>query len=155
MAPNSAGASMPFGQDPTSSSQAAIRPTDLLLNAQATASSQASGQSVATIGGSKKRRNHRAGKKKKNRRQSFLPSAEDEDHASQLDRPSAPPTSAVARDQFYRLAPPGGGNLSETSLASEALLDHRFVAPSLLLSFSLTSTVNINPCAHGVIARPR
>lgn len=131
---------MPFGQNPTSSSQAAIRPTDLLLNAQANASSQASGQSVATIGGSKKRRNHRAGKKKKNRRQSFLPSAEDEDHTSQLDRPAEPPTSAVARDQFYRLAPPGGGNLSETSLASEALLDHRFVAP--LPTTPLTSNLN-------------
>ena len=82
--------------------------------------------------GPKKRRNHRAGKRKKGRRQSFLPATEeDKRDTSQPERPAEPPSSAVARPPFYSLAQSGGRNFSETSLASEALLDHRYVMLAL------------------------
>jgi len=70
----------------------------------------------------KKRNNHRGGKKKKKRRQSFAASAED---GSGM--PEAPyshrvnPQSATS-SSFYRLQ---GQNLSNTSIESEALQDHR------------------------------
>ena len=100
------------------------RPTEALLNTQSTTDVLAGGDPNAP---GKKRRNHRGGRKKKNRRQSFLPgnqegSTDPARSSRDLNEPSA---SSAARPPFYRLGQSGGGNLSETSLDSNALLDHR------------------------------
>ena len=116
----------PSQQSHPTESQPSNRPTDALMNIHSNLDSRASLQSNQS--GAKKKK--RGGKKKKNRRQSFLPAAEEESVASgQLNRPAEAPTTAVAGTQqpFYRLAHTGVGNLSETSLDSEALLDHRYV----------------------------
>ncbi|KAF8848326.1 cora-domain-containing protein [Acephala macrosclerotiorum] len=71
----------------------------------------------------KKKRNHRGGKKKRARKQSFAASTEDGHgmlDTSQSYRAGS--TENAARASFYRLQ---GRNLSNTSIESEALLDHR------------------------------
>ena len=118
----------PYDLRSASSSTAPMqRPTDTLIDMQLNTASEASVQSNQTTG--KKRKNHRAGKKsRRNRRQSFLPSTQEEDFGSRgIDRPAEPPTSATAQPPFYRVTTSGGRNLSDTSLASDALLDHRLV----------------------------
>ena len=45
------------------------------------------------------------------------------------DRNAEGPISATARPGLYRLGQSGGRNLSDTSINSEALLDHRLVLP--------------------------
>ncbi|KAH6666032.1 hypothetical protein B0J14DRAFT_605158 [Halenospora varia] len=63
----------------------------------------------------KKKRNHRGGKKKRTRKQSFA--------AGDINAPpQAGSQASAARTSFYRLQ---GRNISNTSLESEALLDHR------------------------------
>ena len=116
------------GQSSTSAGKSALhRPTEGLQTTQST--SAAVPQHDAQLPGPKKRRNHRSKKKKANRRQSFLPDAEEvEVDPARSNRNTEDPKSATARPPFYRLGQPGGRNLSETSLASEALLDHRYVA---------------------------
>ena len=72
----------------------------------------------------RKKRNHRGGRKKRQRKQSFAVSTEDGSgmpETSQSHRPSA--SQNAARASFYRLQ---GRNLSNTSIESEALLDHRY-----------------------------
>lgn len=107
----------------------AEQPTDARPDTQSTSNATAPAQSdQATTG--KKRRNHRAGKKKKTRRQSFaVPGAEGDNTAAM--RPSQDPReqsrSTGSRPPFYRLGQSGGRNLSETSLDSEMLLDHRLL----------------------------
>ena len=77
---------------------------------------------------SKRRRNHRAGRKKKNRRQSFVAGDGQDMETDRVNRNMGEPSSAsAARPPFYRLGQSSGRNLSETSLESEALLDHRYV----------------------------
>ena len=77
---------------------------------------------------SKRRRNHRGGqKKKKNRRQSFAAPSEDPEGT---DNPRSngdhlQPPATAQRPSFYRLGHSGRSNLSDTSLDSQALLDHR------------------------------
>lgn len=96
------------------------RPTETLENTQSTSAVlPQDGQNQ----GPKKRRNHRSGKKKKqNRRQSFLPGNEEEDMMPPgiNNRNAEGPLSATARPGLYR-------NLSDASINSEALLDHRYV----------------------------
>lgn len=105
------------------------RPIEALTNTQSTTDALAATQlDVATAG--KRRRNHRAGKKtKKNHRQSFLPGTEegDKDPARSSQNVVEPQNSGPVRPPFYTLGKSSGRNLSESSLASEALLDHRFV----------------------------
>lgn len=74
----------------------------------------------------KKRRNHRAGKKKKNRRRSFAV-AEERGERENVIRPDLDSHArpAETRPPFYRLGQSGGRALSESSMDSEALLDHR------------------------------
>ncbi len=83
----------------------------------------------------KKKRNHRGGKKKRARKHSFAVSTED--GSGMLDttdsRRRGAAESAV-RNSFYRLQ---GGNLSSTSVESEALLDHRYVSRLTLCYVSL------------------
>ncbi|KAL2060274.1 hypothetical protein VTL71DRAFT_9669 [Oculimacula yallundae] len=68
----------------------------------------------------KKKRNHRGGKKKR-RRQSFAASTEDGSGMPETSH-SRMNIDSAARDSFYRLQ---GRNNSNTSIESEALLDHR------------------------------
>ncbi|RDL29937.1 CorA family metal ion transporter [Venustampulla echinocandica] len=71
----------------------------------------------------KKKRNHRGGKKKRARRPSFGASTEDGSGMPELPRSrlEQDPSNA-ARSRFYRLQ---DNNLSNTSVESEGLLDHR------------------------------
>ena len=106
---------------------ASHRPTEALLNTRSTTDVLEAAQGDPNA--ASKRRNHRGGKKKKkNRRQSFLPAAAEEevepDTASHNRQEQA--TSTTPRPPFYRLGQSGGRNLSETSLDSNALLDHRY-----------------------------
>ncbi|GIZ48957.1 hypothetical protein CKM354_001200000 [Cercospora kikuchii] len=88
------------------------------------------GAGVATV---PKKKRHRAGKKhRKNRRQSFIAPSEaaTEDTTDMGDRPSLLDAShqASQKDSFYRLQK-SARRTSDTSLESEALLDHREHAP--------------------------
>ncbi len=69
----------------------------------------------------KKKRNHRGGKKKR-RKQSFAASTEDGSGMPDISQPHRGESESAARASFYRLQ---GRNLSNTSIESEALLDHR------------------------------
>jgi len=74
----------------------------------------------------KKKRNHRGGKKKRARKQSFAASTEDgSGMPGQTQREREESSHNIARETFYRLQ--AGRNNSNTSLESEALLDHRYV----------------------------
>lgn len=68
----------------------------------------------------KKRGNHRGGKKKRTRKQSFAASTEDGSMPGMSSRGGASRNSAM--DALYRVQ---GRNASNTSLESDALLDHR------------------------------
>lgn len=71
----------------------------------------------------KKKRNHRGGKKKRTRKQSFALTNEDGPESPEASRSRVGEDSqSVARASYYRLQ---GRNHSNTSLDSEALLDHR------------------------------
>jgi len=71
----------------------------------------------------RKKRNHRGGKKKRARRQSFAVSNEDGSGMPETPQSHrAGHSQSAARSSFYRLQ---GRNLSNTSIESEALLDHR------------------------------
>lgn len=100
------------------------RPTEALLNTQSTSTANAPAQATA----GKKRRNHRAGKKKKPRRQSFAVPGDESGNGAAM-RSSQDlleqSRSTGSRPPFYRLGQSGGRNMSETSLDSEMLLDHR------------------------------
>ena len=69
----------------------------------------------ASTGQPRKRKNHRAGKKKKGRRKSFALSINDAGDGNTSEGLSE------VRDNFYLHSQ----NLSNTSIESEALLDHR------------------------------
>lgn len=131
------GAGLPGRESYTGTNPSAShRPTEALLNTQSTSDVLAAvhGDPHATT----KRRNHRGGKKKKkNRKQSFLsPAAEEgEDPARSSQNLHEPASSTNPRPPFYRLGQSGGRNLSETSLDSNALLDHRYL--KLLRPWSL------------------
>ena len=112
----------------SASTEAPQRPTEHLSNTQSTSNNVPTGQGdqAATT---RRRKNHRAGKKKKNRRQSFATPGDEAGLADParsnhdlLDAPNA----ATARSPFYRLGQSGGRHLSDTSLDSQALLDHRW-----------------------------
>ncbi|EFE44430.1 hypothetical protein TRV_00779 [Trichophyton verrucosum HKI 0517] len=83
-----------------------------------------------------KKRRHRAPRKKRNRRPSFAPAGDNSHFQSPLSRVDTQPNeehedtkdaslTETRPRPFYNLGRSGGGNLSETSLESEALLDHR------------------------------
>ena len=79
-----------------------------------------------TSGSAPKKKKHRAGKKRRNRRQSFAaPSDQTDDTDLQDQRPTlhTVPEGSQAQSTFYRLGARAGR--SNTSLESEALLDHR------------------------------
>ncbi|KAK4497655.1 hypothetical protein PRZ48_010308 [Zasmidium cellare] len=108
---------------PTGSASAAEGNTQ---NASTVASSSAHPNDAAKP----KKKRHRGGRKKKNRRQSFIaPSEATEDTTDRDGRPSLQASRAISAQQasFYRLQ--SNGNRSNTSLESEALLDHRDQTP--------------------------
>lgn len=70
----------------------------------------------------KKKRNHRGGKKKRARRQSFAASIGDGSGMPETPQSHVGDVQNAAKASFYRLQ---GRNLSNTSLESESLLDHR------------------------------
>ena len=94
----------------------------------------------------KRKKKHR---KRRNRRQSFI-SAEDP-HAGAPTTPGpevehmammADQTKSRGALPFYKL----GRDLSSTSLESEALLDHRYVVSSVLLSMLVLSLTQARDC---------
>ncbi len=109
------------------------RPIEALESTQSTSAAvPQAGQSQT----SKKRRNHRSNKKKKqNRRQSFILENEEGGMipAGMSNHNGEGPVPAAARPGLYRLGQSGGGNLSDTSINSDALLDHRCPSLSNLL----------------------
>jgi magnesium transporter len=93
---------------------------------QARAGNTRSDVTGSTTGEARKKKKHRAGKKKRNRRQSFVAQEDVPGVNSDSERPSllkAPGSHSEAREGFYRVV---RGNVSATSLESEALLDHRY-----------------------------
>ena len=122
------GPSVREGSAATTNTSAPRRPTEGLLNTQSTTDVLALAQDGLNTP-VKRRKNHRAGKKKKNRRQSFLPGVEEGnmDPSRSNQNLHDPQSAGLARPPFYRLGQSGGGNLSETSLDSQALLDHRYL----------------------------
>ncbi|KAI6717442.1 hypothetical protein JHW43_000098 [Diplocarpon mali] len=92
-------------------------PTALQTPRHAPSSSTATLRPEASTPIPKKKRNHRGGKKKR-RRQSFAASTED--GSGMLGTSHRVDSESAARASFYRVQ-----NLSNTSLESEALLDHR------------------------------
>ena len=74
----------------------------------------------------KKRKNHRAGRKTKGRRRSFAVPEEVGEHGDAV-HPNldSHPHPATTRPHFYGFGHSGGRALSESSMESEALLDHR------------------------------
>jgi hypothetical protein len=106
-------------------SSVAHRPIEALENTQSTSAAVPQASQAQP---SKKRRNHRSNKKKKhNRRQSFVLENEEGEMipAGMSNRNGEGAASAAARPGLYRLGQSGGGNLSDTSINSDALLDHR------------------------------
>lgn len=131
-APAPKGGAGPSGRESSTGTNpsAPHRPTEALLDTQSTTDVLAAAQGDPNT--ASKRRNHRGGKKKKkNRRQSFLPTAAEEegDPARSSQNLNESATSTTPRPPFYRLGQSGGRNLSETSLDSNTLLDHRYSYP--------------------------
>jgi magnesium transporter len=95
---------------------------------------------TAAQGGARKKRSHRGGKKKRIRRQSFAAPSDDgsglpETSQSRVDVH----IQGVARsNSFYRLQ----RNLSNTSIESETLLDHRYGLYNYLLQTSANAAIH-------------
>ncbi|KAK5110494.1 hypothetical protein LTR85_001007 [Meristemomyces frigidus] len=96
------------------------------LHSHPTAPPAAQENNAPSEGGSKpKKKRPRGGKnRRKNRRQSFAAPSESNADTEELERPSllGVPRGSATQSSFYRLK---SGNRSNTSLESEALLDHR------------------------------
>ncbi|TKA41040.1 hypothetical protein B0A49_12748, partial [Cryomyces minteri] len=115
---SSTGAAAP----PANSSQANMPPPQATPS---NAGAEGSSSLAPAEGVGRKKKKHRAGAKRRNRRKSFAaPSEGTEDPDMTEERPSLldVPSASAARASFYRL---GNAGRSNTSLESEALLDHR------------------------------
>lgn len=116
----SAKASGPVRPEPTALQGQDRASTSTVRAVPATADPTAAGPSHRR----KKRKDHRGGKKKRNRRQSFA--APSDDGSGVLEIPQSRDDMqalSAARSSFYRLK---GHNMSNTSIDSEILLDHRY-----------------------------
>lgn len=93
-----------------------------------------------------KKRKHRGGKKRRNRKQSFAAPSEDGSTITSMrgENPEGANInrlmSAGAPKPFYRLGQTSG-QLSSTSLESEALLDHRYVDMNQPVAFSILTSI--------------
>ncbi|KAL9617669.1 MAG: hypothetical protein Q9160_007544 [Pyrenula sp. 1 TL-2023] len=123
----------PLPPPPGRSTKARDQPSETarppMIPESSTANHKSQQGAVTTSEGGKKKKRHRAGKKKRNRRQSFAAPSEDSALTElQANRPVAEASNLqqplMANKSLYRLGN-AGGNLSSTSLDSEALLDHR------------------------------
>lgn len=124
---SAAGSNANRESNPSATATEPQRPTEQLSNTQSTSNavSTTQGEQAAAT---RRRRNHRAGRKKKNRRQSFATAAEEARQAdsARVNRDLLDVSNVTtARPPFYRLGQSGG--ISDTSLDSQALLDHRLV----------------------------
>lgn len=82
----------------------------------------------------KKKRNHRGGKKKRARRRSFAALIDDDGSGMpEILQSQNENAQSAARSSFYRIQ---GHSLSNTSLESESLLDHRLVRRVFILDIS-------------------
>lgn len=113
------GAPTTTDDNPSGPSRLAPRATEQVQGQEGRSSIRAAGP-----GTPRKKRNHRGGKKKRIRKQSFAVTSDDD--------VSDVPESSQGRNReksATRLSFPGlqGRNLSNTSLESETLLDHRYV----------------------------
>ena len=106
----------------------------------------------------RKKRKHRGGKKKRNRRQSFAAPSETSTLPSLVESPVNDPLLEVPANnsaQGGRLCrrQQSSGNLSSTSLESDALLDHRYDPQTLNIGKFLTPTLETHLlCALAAIA---
>lgn len=78
----------------------------------------------------RRKRNHRGGKKKRTRKQSFAVSAEDGSGMPERPQSRTGQSKSASRSNFYSLQ---GHNLSNTSIESEELLDHRWDNARLII----------------------
>lgn len=107
------------------------RPTVAPLQETSATADQSNPFSTQGCSEIKKKRKHRGKKSKKGRRQSFVAPSDESSLPSVMpeimeDQHVANRSSSGLKQSIYRLGQPGG-NLSSTSLESEALLDHRYV----------------------------
>lgn len=113
---------------PASGSNEPQNPRHSLLFTQSTPNTNITAPGTLQPPHRQTKRNHRAGKKKKKkvRRKSFAV-PEDMDGSGDAMRSSQTllDQTAVGRPPFYRLGQSHALNLSETSLGSDVLLDHR------------------------------
>jgi magnesium transporter len=109
-----------------------VRPEPTALHGQDRASASTLRASPATADPTpagpglsrKKRKDHRGGKKKRNRRQSFAAPSDDGSGLLEISQSRDDMQArSAARSSFYRLK---GRNISNTSIDSETLLDHRY-----------------------------
>ena len=133
------------------SSSGPQRPAEALQSTQ----SMSSAVPTAQVDGAapRKRRNHRAGKKKRTRRQSFAAPSDNlgDVEGSRSGEMLEAPQTGNGRPPFFRLGQSGGRNLSQTSLDSQALLDHRYGSierqeARVSMLMDLRSLGTIHPC---------
>lgn len=112
---------------PASGSKEPYNPRHTLLFTQSTPNANTTVPGTQPPSRRQTKRNHRAGKKKKKARRKSFAVADDMDGSGNAMRPSQTllDQTAGSRPPFYRLGQSNGLNLSETSLDSDALLDHR------------------------------
>jgi magnesium transporter len=108
-------------------------------------SSRADGAGNSSIPGGSKKKRHRAGKKRRNRRQSFAAPSESTAAERDDDQPQRPTLTtgrpSGTQTSFYRLKSAARSN---TSLESEALLDHREHQPMRPRRSSIQQTARNN-----------
>ena len=111
-------------QSDKSSARANLNPFQSLLAAAMDSSVEGPSSTSSIAPGQKKRKNKPYKQKKRNRRQSFAAPdhAEAPDMGAQIPSLLDVPENAATESQFARI---GGRRTSDTSLESEALLDHR------------------------------
>ena len=118
-------------QPPTGGAASTLRPDASLNVGQSGPSTSAVNTNVpaeASASKKKKRNKKKRAKPKGDRRQSFAITGEDEENHPTA-AASTPNVNNTQRERpFYKLGHATGGNLSDTSLESEALLDHRYVS---------------------------
>lgn len=112
---------------PASGSNEPQNPRHSLLFTQSTPNTNITAPGTLQPPHRQTKRNHRAGKKKKKARRKSFAVHEDMDGSGDAMRSSQTllDQTAGGRPPFYRLGQSHALNLSETSLGSDVLLDHR------------------------------
>jgi magnesium transporter len=118
-ADTSAKTSGPVGPEPTALQGQDEASTSTLRAGPETADTTAAGPGPSR----RKRKDHRGGKKKRNRRQSFAAPSDDGSGLLDISQSRDDMQARSARSSFYMRK---GRNISNTSIDSEILLDHRY-----------------------------